>query len=57
MGDKAELPPGEIPPDSLNEHPEIGAGIAAAGEMPGKEAGLYTTPVELDRGMVRLPFR
>ncbi len=54
--EKAELPQEEIPPDLLNEHPEAEAGIGA-GDMPNEEAHIYTTPVELDRGTVRLPFR
>jgi hypothetical protein len=54
--EKAELPQEEIPPDLLNEHggTEAGAGV---GDMPNEEALRYTAPIELDRGMVRLPFR
>jgi hypothetical protein len=54
--EKAELPQGEIPPELLNEHSETEAGVGA-GDMPNEDARIYTTSVELDRGMVRLPFR
>ena len=54
--EKAELPAAEIPADLLNEHPETGAGIAAD-DVSREETHGYMTPVEMDRGMVRLPFR
>jgi hypothetical protein len=54
--EKAELPQEEIPPELLNEHREKEAGVGA-GDMPNEDARIYTTSVELDRGVVRLPFR
>jgi hypothetical protein len=51
--DKAELPPEEIPPDLLNEHPETETGMGT-GDMPSGGGNIYTT---LDSGTVRLPFR
>ena len=51
--DKAELPPGEIPPDLLNERPETETGMGT-GDMPDREGSIYTP---MDSGTVRLPFR
>ena len=53
---QAGLPPEEIPPEVLNgesaKETDLAPDDIAEGKVP-----RYTTPISIDRGMVRLPFR
>jgi hypothetical protein len=53
---QAGLPPGEIPPDLLDEQATGETDLATEG-IPRDRLPQYQALIDIDRGMVRLPFR